>query len=163
MDPAGQQGRQEQFGLLDVAILILEAVGVLHARGRQRLRIYPGMSPSGMHWRTAVYQHQPGIQAQAIRGPGTFLYTTGSEYDVAGLRAGPATAAGELADAILATAGAGDWGSGQDREYAGWYVGLLGLVRQHHAVPVAYADYFDPEPGWEIGWGSGIRIPPPPG
>jgi hypothetical protein len=43
-----------QFTVVDVGILILEAVSVLHARGHERLRIFPGMSGSGMHWRTAV-------------------------------------------------------------------------------------------------------------
>ncbi len=36
------------------------------------------------------------------------------------------------------------------------------LVEEHDALPIAYADYFDEEPGWEIGWGSGIRYPHPP-
>ena len=48
------------------------------------------------------------------------------------------------------------------RDYAGWYVELLGSVRQHRSLPIAYADYFDDDAGWEIGWGSGYRIPHPP-
>ncbi|MGL5852002.1 MAG: hypothetical protein ACRCZD_14590 [Phycicoccus sp.] len=45
-----------------------------------------------------------------------------------------------------------------------WFEGLLALVERRAALPIAYADYFDDAPGWEIGWGSGVRYahPPPP-
>lgn len=39
---------------------------------------------------------------------------------------------------------------------------LMRRVERHGGMPIAYADYFDEEDGWEIGWGSGIRHPHPP-
>lgn len=154
----------EAFTILDVAFLILEAVGVLHSRGHQLLRIYPGMSGSGMYWRTAIthatnYTHQDGY-THLSDFDAAFHYTTGAEFEVAGERVEATTTPTELADRIVAALP--DPGLGRDWEYAGWYVELLGLVRRHHSLPIAYADYFDGEPGWEIGWGSGHRISHPP-
>jgi hypothetical protein len=49
-----------------------------------------------------------------------------------------------------------------DPLYVEWYANLMRLVEEHHSLPIAYADYFDEKPGWEIGWDSGIRHPHPP-
>ena len=34
---------------------------------------------------------------------------------------------------------------------------LMRLVESAGMPPIAYADYFDHDKGWEIGWGSGIH------
>lgn len=153
----------QQFTVVDVGILILEAVSVLHARGHERLRIFPGMSGSGMHWRTAV-THASNFASDGFTGlrdfDAAFLYTTGSGFEVAGERVDASTTAAELADRILPLLP--DPGVGGDVDYVAWYRELIDLVRAHHALPIAYADYFDDEDGWEIGWGSGIRIKMPP-
>lgn len=154
----------QQFTVLDVGILILEAVAVLHGRGHQRVHILPGMSGSGMYWRTAVthagnftddggYVHLTDFDA-------AFHYTTGAEFEVAGGRVDASTTADELADRILAQLP--DSGKGTDSDYVNWYRDLMELVRTRNALPIAYADYFDADRGWEIGWGSGLRIQPPP-
>lgn len=151
------------FGVVDVGMLILEAVAVLHERGHQRLRVFPGMSPSGIHWRTAITTADNFVDNGHLHlqdSKAAFHYTTGTEFEVAGERVDAATSAIELADSIVATLP--DPGLGRDWEYAGWYVELLGLVLRHRSLPIAYADYFDDEPGWEIGWGSGRRISRPP-
>lgn len=40
--------------LWSIGMLILDAVAELHQPGHQRLRLYPNMSGSGMHWRTRL-------------------------------------------------------------------------------------------------------------
>jgi hypothetical protein len=155
-------GQDRPLSVVDVGILVLEAVSVLHTRGHQRLRVFPGMSGSGLYWRTAVthasnftdhgYTHLRDFEA-------AFHYTTGSEFEVAGVGVDSSTTAAELADRIMPLLP--DPGLGPDPEYVAWYGDLMDLVRRNQALPIAYADYFDDEDGWEIGWGSGIRIQAP--
>lgn len=168
MSPVGDEKveteRGEALTAHDVGLLILEAVGVLHARGHQHLRVFSGMSGSGLYWRIAI-THSANVSGRgATTHPrkfgSSFSYTTAAGLEVSGESVDRATTASDLADRILAVLP--DPGLGRDWEYAGWYVELLGLVRRYRALPIAYADYFDPEAGWEIGWGSGLRIPHPP-
>ena len=49
-----------------------------------------------------------------------------------------------------------------DPAYAAWYARLMRLVAEHDRLPVAYSDSYEQQPGWEIGWGSDIRIDEPP-
>lgn len=138
---------------------ILQGVRVLHQRGYHRVRVLPGMSASGMHWRIAIGTAAgPGTGDQ----DGTLRYTTGSGREFAGARVDAGTGPDAVADLILAAL-PGLAASEDDPAYAEWYAGLLRLAGEHDALPVAYADYFDSDPGWEIGWGSGIRYPHPPG
>ncbi|WP_082573150.1 MULTISPECIES: SIR2 family NAD-dependent protein deacylase [unclassified Nocardioides] len=152
------------FDLGDVGILILDAVAVLHRRGHERLRILPGMSGSGMYWRTSVssvenFTEDDGyLQLRDFEQ--AFFYTTGNEFEVADSVVDRETTAEQLADRILAVIP--DDGQGADADYVRWYASLLELVHRDRALPIAYADYFEPEEGWEIGWGSGVRLPGPP-
>lgn len=103
MDERTESGGE--FTVLDVSILVLEAVGVLHSRGHQLLRIYPGMSGSGMYWRTAVTHAANYTDRDGYTGLGdfgaAFHYTTGTEFEVAGERVDVTTTASELADRIV--------------------------------------------------------------
>jgi O-acetyl-ADP-ribose deacetylase (regulator of RNase III) len=134
---------------------ILDAVAALHARGYEQVRIHPGMSPSGMHWRVTILLG--GDPETAIR------YTTGNGPEFREMTVDRTTDAEAVADAILA---AGPWvrGPAPDPAYAAWYRRLMDLVAEHDSVPIAYADYFDDSRGWEVGWGRGVFIeaPPPP-
>ena len=142
----------DRFTVGDVGFLILEAVAVLHARGHQRVRILPGMSASGMHWRVAV---------TTTRDPEDgFRYSTGSRFEVGEQRVDGTTTVDELADHILEFLP--DEGIGEDAGYARWYGDLMEIVRRQGMLPIAYADYYELAPEWEIGWGSGVTIPPPP-
>lgn len=49
-----------------------------------------------------------------------------------------------------------------DRDYVRWFAGLMRQVENEVELPIAYADYFESEKGWEIGWGSDNRYPHPP-
>ncbi len=150
---------------LDVSILILEAVGVLHSRGHQLLRIHPGMSGSGMYWRTAISRvrqfHRPRWlhppERLRLRVPLHDRRRVRGRRRTGGRRPRSAT---ELADRIVATP-SGSRSAGVIGSTTGWYVELLGLVRRHRAhCRSLYADYFDDERGMgdRLG-GSGRRIP----
>jgi O-acetyl-ADP-ribose deacetylase len=139
---------------------ILQGVRVLHQRGYQGIRILPGISPSGMHWRVAI------TTADNLSDAGGYLdlrhwdravtYTTGTGAEFAGTRVRVTSSPNEVAD-IVHAAMPYPQTADPDPEYARWYDELICLVEQHDALPVAYADYFDAGDGWEIGWGSGIR------
>ena len=145
---------------------ILQAVLVLHRRGYQGSRILPGMSASGMYWRVTVTGRDDVGDASAHPSPvqlePVIRYTTGDGTDFADTTVTLTTSPDEVADAILAAQPTFS-ATYRDPAYARWYEDLMELVERHCALPVAYADYFDAGPGWEVGWGSGIRHPHPPG
>jgi O-acetyl-ADP-ribose deacetylase len=144
---------------------ILEGVAALHARGFEQVRIEPGMSASGMYWRVAIAKadnvDDTGAYSTFRNEDIVVRYTTGSGPDFGERAVDEGTDAEAVADLILA---AWPWGiaPAADPEYAAWYRRLMALVAEHHSLPIAYADYFDDARGWEIGWGSGRFIEPPP-
>lgn len=144
---------------------ILQAVRVLHQRGYRGVRILPGMSPSGMHWRVSVTTSENLDDASGsliLRDWDRALnYTTGGGSEFAGARVTVATSPEVAADVILAALPELS-PENADPSYEQWYDELMKLVERHGDMPIAYADYFDEEDGWEIGWGSGIRHPHPP-
>ena len=150
-------------------IRILQAVQVLLHRGYQGTRILPGMSASGMYWRVSV---TPARQLGGVGGSPTvpqgdlvLRYTTGSSTRFADATVTVASSPDEVADAML-TALPALGSTFEDPEYVQWYDDLMELVERNGALPIAYADYFDDGPGWEVGWDSGVRHrhpPAPPG
>ena len=138
---------------------ILQGVRAVHERGYHRIRVWPSISPSGMHWRATLSSTDPG----ADRPPREVLrYTTGDLTRFAGGEVTRATSSEEVADLILAQ-WPGIAATHDDPAYVEWYAGLLSRVEEAGRLPLASADYFDDSAGWEIGWGSGDRYPHPPG
>jgi O-acetyl-ADP-ribose deacetylase len=144
---------------------ILHGVRMLHQRGYHSARILPGMSASGMDWRVAIavaadFQSDNGY-LEIRDWDRAVNYTTGSRTEFAGSRVDVSTSPDVVADLIRSglprLLAAED-----DPLYVEWYAKLMRLVEEHGDLPIAYADYFDEKPGWEIGWGSGIRYPHPP-
>lgn len=144
---------------------ILQGVRVLHERGYHSARILPGMSASGMYWRVAIaaaadFEADDGY-LELRDWDSAVTYSTGAGTEFAGSRVDVSTSPEAAADLILSNLprllAAAD-----DPRYVEWYAGLMRLVAEHDSLPIAYADYFDEKPGWEIGWGSGIRYPHPP-
>ncbi|MHB1875245.1 MAG: hypothetical protein ACYCPF_10365 [Streptosporangiaceae bacterium] len=163
----GQGAPRESDGesYLWTPLRILQGVRVLHQRGYHAARILPGMSASGGYWRVSIaaaanFQTEDGHLG--LRDwDSAVSYSTGGGTEFAGARVDASTTPDVVADLILSALprlpAAGD-----DPVYVEWYAQLMRLVEEHHGLPIAYADYFDADRGWEIGWGSGIRYPHPP-
>lgn len=121
----------------------------LHKRGYQRLRIMPGLSPSGGAWRVSITP-----VSNILRTHGAMVadyhrlsarYTSGDENLFFEWQDAREDSARALADKfeqrfpeVLAAAAGRDWA------YAGWYVEMLG-VAESGALPVAYADWYEPQ------------------
>lgn len=129
---------------------ILQAVRVLHDRGYETVRVRTGMSPSGMYWRASI----------SVGDRDILSYTTGNETNVAGMDVTAATLPDTLADHLLTLTP--DLEPAADPAYVAWYRDLMALVEEKYQLPIAFADYFDDADGWEVGWGSGVRVPHPP-
>lgn len=146
-------------------IRILQGVRVLHQRGYHRMRILPGVSPSGMYWRVAITTADNLIEDEdyphIVDFAAMLAYSTGGLTQFAGYEVSVATKAETIADFIL-SALPGGAPTGADHTYVSWFADLLRLVESSGQLPIAYAEYFDARKGWEIGWGSGIRYPRPP-
>jgi hypothetical protein len=147
---------------------VLLMVHELHKRGYQRLRIIPGMSPSGIHWRCTIT-----TRANVLRTHGaaalhfdrdTAHYTSGQENRYFGWKDAISDTARQLADKFLERfPGIVAASHGRDWEYAGWYVEMLGLA-ERGAFPIAYDDWHEePDPRWlptTAGIRSGLPMPP---
>lgn len=126
---------------------VLATVGELHKMGYQRLRVVPGVSGSGLHWRVALTDVDnlcgTGGMELIDLDRGAF-YTTAQENEYFGWRDVKTLRPPDLAKLFeerfpaLTSAGEGD-----DWAYAGWYVKLLGFTAQGY-FPIAYSDWSDP-------------------
>jgi len=139
---------------------ILQGVRFLHERGYHRLRIMPGLSPSGMYWRVVIAHVDNPLKGSSGFDPDSALrYTTGQFTEFAGgevtVTSTPESVAKLVLNALPETAPNQD-----DPAYVSWFAELVGLCERSMSVPVAYAEYFDSSEGWEIG--SGARYPHPP-
>lgn len=129
---------------------ILQMVHNLHRRGYQRLRIAPGMAPSGCCWRVSVAPaeaFEPAHGARLRDFDAGLHHTTGngahpfSWHDAAGL--GP----DELAELFLERCPAlAQRGWGADWAYAGWYLDVL-TQASRNLFPIAYFDGDLPDAG----------------
>lgn len=139
------------------ACRVLTMVHELHKAGYQKLRISSGMSPAGTHWRCHI------TPASNIGPDGwevlnwmhdVVSYSTGDEDRFFGFEDGPGKSARQLADMFSSRfPEIMERAEGQDREYVGWYVDMLGAA-EHGRLPIFFADYeLDPVPG---------EMPPPP-
>ena len=142
----------------------------LHLRGYPRLRIAPGMSGSGLHWRCAVTPVSNILKSHGARMASwdepVAHYTSGMELEFFDWSDAPGKHPSRLAEMFLgrfpdiAAAGLGsDW------IYAGWYVELLHLTYPD-AFPYCYSDWQEEDvPGFirTVG-GHEVLVPmPPPG
>lgn len=151
------------------AVRVLAAVGELHKRGYQKLRVMPFMSPSGNAWRCWIgpvqifYRNHGAILS--TNEPGTILvpqvfgdsepqeratiacYTTG-HVPYFGWQDAEKDNAGSLADKFAKRfCTVAESGRGWDYPYAGWYQRLLRcaeadwlpVVMEDNGEPVSYA------------------------
>lgn len=148
---------------------VLTMVHELHKRGYQRLRIMPGMSPSGAHWRCNVTPvtnilRTDGAMARSFDQLSA-NYTSAMDNAYFGWDDAAKDTARDLADKFLSRfADIAEAGRGRDWAYAGWYVEMLGLA-ERGTLPVSYADWFEtPTPGrlpTTAGVDSELPVPPP--
>jgi hypothetical protein len=154
---------------------LLLLVSELHVRGYQRLRIAPGMAPSGMSWRCAIAPAQlfdpetPGVlRPETFESPLVARYGSGEGDRYFGWDDARRTTASGLARRFIERfPEIVDAGRGSDWAYAGWYVEMLHLTYPN-LFPYAYSDNFDDEPGGglsTVAFGQPVRkvkVPYPP-
>lgn len=151
-----------------VARKILRMTVELHIRGYQRMRIVPGISPSGMHWRCSLtpidnIADDHGALAKRADPELGAHYSDASGRDYFGWTDARHASPSKLADLFLerfpalARRGLGpDWG------YAGWLQHVLALTYPSR-LPVAYGDYVDSTMYLPTrGRGADVRVPLPP-
>jgi hypothetical protein len=148
---------------------VLRMVSELHVRGYQRLRIAPGMAPSGLYWRCAI---TPVTNISSLHGAMladwdvlTAAYTSGQRDKYFDWQDASHATPSQLADLFISrfpdivTAG-----QGSDWSYAGWYLEMLHLTYPN-SLPIVYADWdLSKDYIATVGERSDVQVPlPPPG
>ncbi|MGI4940698.1 MAG: hypothetical protein ACRYHQ_09075 [Janthinobacterium lividum] len=143
---------------------VVAMVHELHKAGYQLLRISPGLSPSGFHWRCpitcAANVEADGFSVKDVsRATGLFLPYTSADTGYFGWAGAEILSARELAARFLRECPVlAQAGYGRDLPYAGWLTEVLGVVERGEMgrYPVLYADFpLDPA-------AQPIPLPPPP-
>ena len=152
--------------LIAICRRLLYMVRELHSMGYERLRIAPGVAPSGLFWRLSVF---PASNSDPDNGARMRNFDEGAHYSSGGGNRyfdwddatddSPTELAEKFIDRFpdLATAG-----RGRDTDYVGWYEEMLQLT-EPDGLPYAYADWPSPEDSLGIFVGSmdiEIRLPP---
>jgi hypothetical protein len=134
------------------AIRVLRMVHELHKAGFQQIRIHPGLSASGIHWRCVIAPPASRLESMGIdpRGRTDLVarYTTGMENRYFGWDDAQADTAAHLAVKFIDRfPHIVKFGEGRDWTYTGWYVEMLGFAERGH-LPVAYADWYGDPPAY---------------
>jgi hypothetical protein len=148
---------------------VLRMVAELHVRGYQRLRIAPGMAPSGCYWRCSI---TPVTNISSRNGARMLSwdklsvhYTSGHEREYFGWKDAAHVTPSRLAELFIERFPAiVEAGRGSDSVYVGWYLEMLYLTYPNN-FPIAYADWDLPgDYLTTTGERLDIRVPlPPPG
>jgi hypothetical protein len=145
---------------------VLRMVTELHVRGYQRLRIAPGMAPSGCYWRCSI---TPVTNISSRNGARMLSwdrlsahYTSGQEREYFGWKDAAHLTPSRLADLFIERFPAiVEAGRGSDWVYVGWYLEMLYLTDPNN-FPIAYADWDLPGDYLPtIGERLDIRVPLP--
>jgi hypothetical protein len=127
---------------------VLVMVHELHKAGYQRLRINPGLAPSGVYWRCIIYPKPEGGMGSEVRETPVARYSTGMGNRYFGWEDAQTDTAAELAAKFLGRFSTlARLGVGRDWAYAGWYVEMLSFAERGH-LPIAYADWYGEPPGY---------------
>lgn len=146
---------------------LLEMVQILHRQGYERLRINPGMSPSGCHWRCEFLPSEVTIahdrNRHIRRSVETARYSSGERRNYFGWIDAAADLPFDLSVKFierfpdLAKAS-----TGRDPEYAKWYSMMLAMTAPDGII-YSYADYPLPDDHLPVQNRPDLRIPFPPG
>jgi len=150
------------------ALRVLRMVHEFHKRGYQLLRIAPGMSSSGCYWRCAITPKSNILRSHGARVRDSerlvARYSSGQDNEYFGWKDAKHDKVQELAEKFAERFGEiVEAGKGDDWDYAGWYVRMLGYAEREF-FPIAYADW-DDEPNPRFlplsGGTSDLPMPPP--
>lgn len=123
---------------------VLLMVHELHKQGYQLLRIAPGMSASGNNWRCGVTPRSNTLQSNGALANDfdrVIGYSNAQSNHYFGWEDAETDTARQLAQKFINRFPEVIRESqGEDWEYCGWFVQMLGLADQQ-AFPVAYADW----------------------
>lgn len=149
-----------------IPLRLLDGVAALHRLGFHRVRVLPGVSPSGTSWRLSIGDAD-AVHAMTRGDDGATWKSVLHYTSAAGPKFADATVtASWTADqvaALILTALPVLPSREPDPAYVAWYAELLELVRERDALPVAYEEHFE-GPGWRIGGRDAHPQPPaPPG
>lgn len=147
---------------------VLSMVHELHKAGFQRIRISPGLSPSGSSWRVSI-THISNILISngaliADFDSETAHYTSAQENNYFGWREVRAFTPKQLAEKFME-----EFpvicikGKGLDYHYTGWFTHMLGFA-DRGIFPIAYQDFGNMQTSWlptTEGANSGLPLPPP--
>ncbi len=130
------------------ALRVLRLVHELHKQGYQLLRICPGMSPSGCHWRCAVTPRTNILETHGAMLVNddvlTARYTSGQDNEYFSWTDAKHDTVQQLAEKFVVRFGEICRASkGDDWTYAGWYVRMLGFAEQE-MLPISYFDLYEP-------------------
>lgn len=146
---------------------LMEMVRELHRQGYERLRLHPGLAPSGLYWRCSVYavgEDGAPVRSEELRREETPRYSSGSGMAVFGWTDAEGDTPAELAAKFVARFPAhAAAGLGADPEYARWYQDMMEKTAPLGVI-YGYADY--PLPGNAMSVANappGTTIPLPPG
>jgi hypothetical protein len=139
----------------------------LHRMGYQRLRVAPGLSPSGMHWRCAVLSAGNagrGHGARLLRHDEAAHYSSSAGANYFGWGDAAQDSPRQLAEKFVSRFPLiAEAGRGPDKPYADWYAEMIRLT-EPSGLPYAYADWALPEDRLPVGNDSGatsVQMPPP--
>lgn len=126
------------------AVRLLQMISELHKAGYQRIRIAPGLSPSGCNWRcniTTVDNIQSNGWEPIDWNRGTAFYSSGQESKYFDWDDAPGKTARQLAHLFIDRfPDIAKAGIGIDYEYVGWYQTMLGEAEQGN-LPCFFADF----------------------
>lgn len=151
----------------DDARRVLHLVRELHLHGYEQLRIAPGMSPSGLHWRCAItpasnIRPDHGARIGEFHNSLVAHYTSPNRKHYFGWDDARECDAAALAGLFLQRLPAiAEAGRGPDPTYVNWYAEMLRLT-EPDAFPIAYADWPLPSDHIKTVGKRSIRIPLPP-
>ena len=145
---------------------LLEMVRVLHRQGYERLRIYPGMSPSGCYWRCEFLPSEMTFKVIQIRTMDPESRLRDTRVDRRQITLGgptrfqipPDEIAAKFVDRFDDLSKAS---KGKDPAYVSWYSRMLDETAPNGIV-YAYADYPVPEDYLSVHNKTDLRIPFPP-
>jgi len=166
LEIVGKENPEDQTHSNATAVVLM--VAELHRMGYQRLRICPGMSPSGVYWRCAV-THVENVREDhgamiMDESSDAANYSSGAGNHYFGWEDARKDSPEDLARKfverfpVIARLGRGD-----DEVYADWFAEVVKVV-QAGELPYAYSDWSDDsDSGILPTVGGSSRLPMPPG